>query len=289
MGKIADVLNSNEDLRLDDSFEIVVGSIALPKGGRRRKITRLHGDGNSRELKRSIIKIENPHDQMCLARAIAVCWAKAHLCTPEEWHAIAANCESSNNVLALQHRKVSLFLYKDICRKNRNEKKKLALKINHLAGMPIDRPGNLNDISAFEEALGIRILVVSASLFHRFIYVGSNDRPERPQVFLYHVDEEHFDAIVSVTGFFCSSYYCWTCLKPYDDKNRHNCETTCIVCKSDNCVLTDTPITCRKCNMETRGPDCYKRHKIAPKPRRSSGRARDVISPCQRWWRCRTC
>lgn len=80
------MLNSNKDLTIDESFDISVGTIDLPKGsaGPRRKITKIKGKSNSLQLKTSIVTIEN-EDEMCMARAIGVSWAKLNRCTPEEW------------------------------------------------------------------------------------------------------------------------------------------------------------------------------------------------------------
>ncbi len=84
MASIEKVLNSNKDLSIDESFEISIGSIDLPKGGARRRITKLKGKNNSLQLKTSIVTIEN-EDQLCMARAIGVSWAKLNRCTPEAW------------------------------------------------------------------------------------------------------------------------------------------------------------------------------------------------------------
>jgi hypothetical protein len=74
---IEKVLNSNQNLSIDESIYISIGSIELPKGsvGPRRRITKLKGKNNSLKLKTSIVTIEND-DQMCMARAIGVSWAK---------------------------------------------------------------------------------------------------------------------------------------------------------------------------------------------------------------------
>ena len=83
---IEKVLNSNQDLSIDDSFDISVGSIDLPKGsgGPRRHINKLKGKNNSLQLKTSIVTIEN-EDKLCMARAIGVSRAKLKRCTSEEW------------------------------------------------------------------------------------------------------------------------------------------------------------------------------------------------------------
>ena len=70
METIEKVLNSHENLSINDSFDITMGSIKLPKGGARCRITRLEGEGNSLERKKSIVTIVN-NDQLCMARAIS--------------------------------------------------------------------------------------------------------------------------------------------------------------------------------------------------------------------------
>ncbi|OOZ19458.1 hypothetical protein BOW30_12825, partial [Solemya velum gill symbiont] len=108
MSTIEKVLQSHETLAVDTGFEIDVGVIRLPKGagGPRRRITDIHGKKNSLNLKRSIITIEND-DQLCMARAIAVTWAKSNLCTKEEWDTITATRGSKSNLeLILEHRRV---------------------------------------------------------------------------------------------------------------------------------------------------------------------------------------
>ena len=86
MGTIEKVLNSNQNLTVDESMDISIGSVDLPKGsgGPRRRITKIKGKGNSLELKKSVITIEND-DNLCMARVIGVSWAKLVRCTPEEW------------------------------------------------------------------------------------------------------------------------------------------------------------------------------------------------------------
>ena len=73
MRTIEKVFNSNQNLSIDESFDITIGSVDLPKGsgGPPRSITKLKGKNNSLQLKKSVITIEND-DQLCMARAIGV-------------------------------------------------------------------------------------------------------------------------------------------------------------------------------------------------------------------------
>ncbi len=152
LGAVEKVLNSNQDLSVDNSFEISIGSIDLPKGGKRRRITRLHGKNNSLQLKKSIVTIEND-DQLCMARAIGIAWAKRNRCTPEEWkNVVKERGLNSNLELCLKYGKVPESYYMHLRNKQRKEQRDIAVAISRLANVPIDRPASLNDISAFEEA-----------------------------------------------------------------------------------------------------------------------------------------
>ena len=53
MGQIEKVLNSHQELAMNESFEITIGTINLPKGSGRRRITSLEGDRNSIQIKKN--------------------------------------------------------------------------------------------------------------------------------------------------------------------------------------------------------------------------------------------
>ena len=200
METIEKVLNSNQNLSVDDSFGIAVGSIDLPKGGTRRRITRLTGKNNSLQLKRSIVTIQND-DQLCMARAIGVSWAKLKIRTTDEWTYIAKTRDKKSNLqLILEHQKVPENYYKNVRAKRRKEQRELAVDIRQLTGVSLDRPASLSDIPVFEEVLGIRVMVISARLGNKFITSPSTD--ERPCIYIYLVDDDHFHAVNSLKGFF---------------------------------------------------------------------------------------
>ena len=139
----------------------------------------------------------------------------------------------------------------------------LAEALCQLAGVPTDRPASLNDIEAFEEVLGVRVMEVSARLGNKFITSPSTD--ERPCIYVYLVDDDHYHAITSITGFFCNAYFCKSYLKHYSNRDRHACDTKCIVCKTDNCPKTDSPVKCQDCNMDCRSEKkYYQKHKQPP-------------------------
>ena len=290
MGTIEKVLNSNQNLTVDESMDISIGSVDLPKGsgGSNLRITKIKGKNNSLELKKSIVTIKND-DQLCLARAIGVSWAKYRRCTPEEWKEITkTRGKKSNLQLVLEHHKVPESYFKHLRAKQRDEQRRLAVAISQLAGIPMDRPASLNDIEAFEEVLGVRVMVVSARLGNKFITSPSSD--EQPCIYVYLVDDEHYHSITSITGFFCCNYFCKSCLKHYDHKEKHQCDTSCIICKTDKCPKTDTPVKCKDCNMDCRSEKCHEKHKQVPVHKKGKFKGkRSGPSQCEKWWKCLTC
>ena len=108
---------------------------------------------------------------------------------------------------------------------------------------------------------------------------GAQSTDQWPCVYLYLVDDCHYHTISSVTGFFSAGYFCSSCLQHYNNKERHECEVTCIVCKTMNCPETEEPVMCQKCHMTCRSQKCYQRHNTKNKGR----------SECEMWWKCMTC
>ena len=88
----------------------------------------------------------------------------------------------------------------------------------------MDRQVSLNDVAVLEEVLGMHVMVVSARLGNKFITSHSTD--ERPYNNVYLVDDDHYHAIASITGFFSCNYFCEMCLKHDDHKEKHQCDTS---------------------------------------------------------------
>ena len=259
MSTIENVLTSHENLAFDSSIKINVGTIEIPKGGKRLRITRTSGENNSLFRKRSMITIKNK-DNLCMARALVVCQAKVNNVPKQDW--------------------------KSITDSRGYHQKEAAEELCQYAGVPADRMSSLNDIPKFEEAMGLQILVISERHNNKFIYTGTPVEG-RKKAYLYLTEEKsipHFDAIVKITGFFSTSYFCETCLKPYSTKKKHSCETTCIVCGFDECPKTENPVVCSNCNMTCRSKECYDRHQ---QPRGT--KKKPLPSHCNTWWRCHTC
>lgn len=166
-----------EGLSVNDSLEITIG---LPTWGPRRRITQIKGPENSLNLKKSIVTIEND-DKLCMARAIG--FEEVY---PRRMEGGDEDQTKRTYILPSRTRNY----YKHLTQKNRKEQGQLAVTLCQTVGVPQDKPANLNDIPAFENVLGGRVIVVSARLGNKFITNPSID--ERPCIYLYLVATNTF-------------------------------------------------------------------------------------------------
>ncbi|CAG2203034.1 unnamed protein product [Mytilus edulis] len=261
MDEISKVLQSNEELPVDDSFSVTVGRIDIPSGGGRVYITKLTGDDNSLKRKRSIIS--RPSDTMCMPMAISVCFLKTcRVVSPREWQTLTSDDTECMVDKVLKHRTTPKWFYNHVLDKGRKECINFAKRLCALADVSTEKQCNINDIERFEKVVDLQILVISSKLGNKFIRVGEGET-DRKKVFLYLIEENdcgHFAAIVSISGFFSCSYFCTDCLKPYSVKDQHSCQTHCTVCCSSDCVLTGNSLSCRACNRTCRSIACFQRH-----------------------------
>ena len=108
-----------------------------------------------------MIEIVNPNDQLCMARAIGVAWARQNQVTQEEWKALVGDTQGQSMLdLTLHYRKVPASHFKNLLYKKRKDQYNLAKRLCELTDLPTDRPASINDITRFEELLGVRILVI---------------------------------------------------------------------------------------------------------------------------------
>lgn len=122
----------------------------------------------------------------------------------------------------------------------------MAMALCRAANLPTDRPLAITDIQPFEDLLGINILVLSAKLGDKFCRLANE--PGRRNIYLYLTESDdgnvHFDGIGSINGFFSYGYFCDNCLKPYKNKGKHSCTTSCDVCGSNDCTVGDDQMSC---------------------------------------------
>ncbi|CAG2254250.1 unnamed protein product [Mytilus edulis] len=181
MDEISKVLQSNEELPVDDSFSVTVGRIDIPSGGGRVYITKLTGDDNSLKRKRSIIS--RPSDTMCMPMAISVCFLKTcRVVSPREWKTLTSDDTECMTDKVLKHRTTPKWFYNHVLDKGRKECINFAKRLCALADVSTEKQCNINDIERFEKVVDLQILVISSKLGNKFIRVGEGETDRKRKV-----------------------------------------------------------------------------------------------------------
>ena len=267
--RLAQALNSNEQFEMDDSFQVSITQVHhAPQGtGKPRRGKPGHPTMDLlRTNKRSVITITND-DELCCARALVT--AKARLDHHPKWHTIRQG-------------KGSL-------------QRELALRLHDEARVP-PGPCSYDALTQFSQAPSLRgyqILLVDAQRsFHITTFGPLQDK----QLILLH-NQNHYDVITKLPGFFGSSYVCAHCWKPYNTEGLHRCTKTmlCGACRQKECPdflyafprhLKATE-RCQSCHRDFFGKTCLELHDgktHAGKPATDS-----LSSVCSQRHRCPDC
>ena len=245
LSEIERVLQSFEQFLLDDTFEIDIMHVKLPRGGIYAK--------NPIDLeeflssKKCIIRIKNT-DELCCARAIVT--AKARLDKDPA--------------------------YLNICQ-GRTDQTKRARELHSHAGVPHGQCG-IDEVKRYQAVMvGYQIHLVSREHFNAIIYKG----PEADKKIYLYLHNSHFDVITSMSAFLNRSYYCVTCQKGYNTKEAHVCNLACSMCRKIHPKEKNGRwITCDKCYRSFIGENCFKLHKENNKAGKSECMTREVCTNC---------
>ena len=261
MRAIESVLQSEENISFDDSMEIHIGTIRVLRVGRGKSL-RVYGQESLR-CKKSVVRVRNTKDNMCMARALVICTAK----------------KDANPEYAKIRVTVSRI------------QRELAVQLHRQAQVPTERPCTFQDLASFERVLGRQVVVFSALQNNKPIYIGKKQQGGGV-LFLYHSFENedhrtsgdlgHLDAIISIKGFLGYGHYCEHCLKGYNQENQHRCFMQCNVCLRKCLYAPDEEkVECQNCNRVCRSQACFDRHKTPTSKR--------ALSSCDKFWKCDKC
>ena len=239
--RLAQALNSNEQFEMDDSFQVSITQVHhAPQGtGRPRRGKPGHPTMDLlRKNSHSIIRITN-NDQLCCARALVVAKARVD-----------------------QHPKLKSI------RQGRPLLRTLAWDLQNEAKVPFG-PCGYDALTQFSQApslTGYQIILVDAQRsFHITTFGPLRDK----QLILLH-NQDHYDVITRLPGFFGSSYVCADCWKPYNTVGLHRCTKNklCGACRQKDCTdfiyanprhLKATQ-RCQSCHRDFFGPTCLEAH-----------------------------
>ena len=277
MRRFEKVLNSNEEMCVDDTFDIHVGLMKLAKGGGPSKPSgralplypHLNNTSHSSILnKKAIVEISCCEDEyLCAAKSIVVCMAKLN---GVDYKSMTRTCrQSSRGPHSLRRR---------------------AEELQAKTGLPSNRPLTVRELTAFEDELNVKIAVIQ--------FLPNADKPCITQcsskecenvIFLYY-SKGHFHAVVNVKAMFPKHITCMKCLQPYSYKKQKSCPqcapTCCFVCCREECEASHY-VTCKDCNFKCLSQECYDAHKeneIDASNKKLSGK-----SPCELKWKCPSC
>ena len=235
LSHVEKVVQSNEEFRLDNTVNIDVIRVEMPRGSGRLKRTTL----NIRDYlkkKKSVILITNK-DDLCLARALVV------------------------NIARIEKDP----RYKRIIEPGNNMQRERAFDLHEAANVPLG-PCGLKEVDLFQQYLvNYQIIVVSGDQDNAIIYPPhprTNPNPEK-SIYLYYQDN-HFDAVRSLPAFLNMAYFCHVCHKAYDHTTDHLFKGMCHSCRGFGCVIQDNGMTCQECDRLFKNQTCYDRHKQEP-------------------------
>ena len=218
------LLQSDDELYLDEPLEIHVGVIRNPLGAGRslglNYIDDLH-------RLRCICKINND-DNLCLARAITVGVARADM----------EAAPLSNRSLRRQTKSA----YYHVINPKRKLQKVRAVQLHTRAGFDVNHVPAFTDIPAFEREANTRIVVFGRGSGVKPLYAGAMTRQRT--VYLLYVDHPlrqgavgHFHTITRVRCIFGKSAFCDKCLQPYDKRYGHRGCEQCVSCRGNQCTV----------------------------------------------------
>ena len=242
--QLASILNSNETFHMDDTFQLSFTHVQAPSrgAGKKRKYQPGHSDPRHfKEMKKSIIRINN-QDEICCARAIVT--AKARVDNHPSWSSF---------------------------KKGGRIQKKEAMNLHHETRVPFGPCGHdeLNQFALAPSLYDYQLLVVDASRGYHTLSYGSSSSQKKLVLFY---NDNHYDVITSLPGFFGKGYFCANCRNPYNHEGQHACKQNtdhCNACLQNGC--TDylehrrrnqcTTLPCEHCHRTFFGETCLQQHR----------------------------
>ncbi len=235
LNSIEKVIQSNQNVSLDNSFKIQVGAKKMFEGGvnicKRKKYNSVV------ELiikKKCIINLENT-DNLCLFRSTSI---------------LIADLEQAEYRIKIRRNNSILQTTK-------------AIDLKNLIQFNKTENADLIDLKKLETALAkYQFLVIDAETDFEFVYVG----PEKTlKIFLLNY-KNHFYPITSMPSFYNANHFCEKCLKPYNVLYaNHKCNTDfCNLCKQKSCFYLKQnqkqQIECFYCQEKCNSEKCLISH-----------------------------
>ena len=246
LAKFEQVIQSNQESRLNDTVEINVIHVSMPIGRKGSKRSEVNLEKHL-EKKRSVVRIRND-DDLCMARALVVAKAKLD--------------DDPRDRQIRDHRWPM--------------QTRLARELHQNAGVPLG-PCGIEQAKLFQAYLTeYQINIVSKEYNNNIIYAG----PEKDKRIYLYMHDNHYDVITKMPGFFARHYYCHTCKKAYEHHEEHLCPNECKCCGFSPICPEESWRSCKDCLRQFKSQRCYDQHK------RPKGNARSVCQSLIRCMKC---
>ncbi len=227
--QIERVVQSHQDLRLDESVIVDIVHVEMPQGSGKRKRDNIDLESYL-ESKRSVVRIRNK-DDLCLARALVVA---------------IANVDKDKR-------------YKNLVDHRRSAQGKAARELHQKACVPFG-PCGISEVKQFQKYLPeYEINIVSMDHGNSIIYPEQPGDVETKRIYLY-LHNNHYDVITTMPGFLNRSYFCHRCRKSYNNTVDHLCKAMCKMCRAFDCPFVELQ-DCGDCGRTFKSQACYDRHK----------------------------
>ena len=125
----------------------------------------------------------------------------------------------------------------------------------------------LTKFSMAPSLYGYQLLVIDETRGYRVDGFGP---PQDKQLVLLY-NQQHYDVVTSLPGYFGTSYFCGRCLKPYNNEGQHACDKNpdhCPACLQNFCAdyreakaqRRPASLPCDRCKRAFYGETCLQRH-----------------------------
>ena len=212
---------------------------ASPRGGGHgRDFKPGHQASTKFRLKRKcLLKIPRNEQNLCCARAIVT--AKAHVHNHSKWRSFQRGLTIQGDAAVALH-----------------------VEAHFKSG-----PCGIHELTQSSLFLGYRIILVDLDRAYACFAFGEGEK----QLAILH-ENGHYDTLITLPGFFSSSYFCGRCLHLYDHLGQHACPNAtgihCPACCQEACSYYHEAYKtkrlashcCNSCRHIFYGPSCLELH-----------------------------
>ncbi len=239
--QIERAVQSNADVECDSALQLCVSVVRNRHGGGRRKLTDLAHNMVIQKNKMNLFVPKNIADNRCFSICLAH-FLNPH-CPYQELHAIAC-------------------------------------KIHSELGYQAQDKIAFHDVSKFESALDLRIVIFHRSCSGKLEVYKNTDELHKNTVHLY-LHDGHYNLIKNLKAFLGYSYVCEYCFQGFKDRSLHYCKFTCNVCDTNQCYTHPKKwLLCVDCARYCRSDVCYEMHK---QPQSDGVKSRcDLVKYCDK-------